>query len=184
MALATHGHPPIDQRKLTAQIQRRVRELLQRAAPLCRRHGADIPEPTIHFDLRGLTAGQARWPRRGRPILRFNLSIAGRHPQAFIERTVAHEVAHLLTTACHGRTAPHGPAWRQTMAFLGIADPDRCHDYTVDEAEVRRQRRWRYDCDCSRHQLSTTRHKRVTTGMTRYVCRRCNTALRRVEDDP
>lgn len=164
---------------LVERIRRRTRELLHQAAPLCAAHRARVPDPVVRFDLRGQAAGQAVWGRKQRPVLRFNLDIARRHREDFVERTVAHEVAHLVTAACHGRTRPHGAEWRAVMAFLGIADATRCHDYALDESGVRRQRRWGYACACSQHELSTTRHNRIQAGDRQYHCRRCGEALRR-----
>jgi SprT protein len=163
---------------LSARIVRRTRQLLERCAPLCAAHGVALPDPQIRLDLRGQAAGQARWDAAGRPLLRYNLHIARRHADAFLARTVPHEVAHLITAACHGRTRPHGPEWRRVMAHLGITNPSRCHDYQVDESQVKRQRRWTYRCDCRHHQLSTTRHKRALAGSALYHCRACHAALR------
>ncbi len=46
-----------------------------------------------------------------------------------IDRTLRHELAHLLAHARKGRRriAPHGPEWRQACCDLGIADEQRCH---------------------------------------------------------
>lgn len=166
--------------QIAARIVQRAHELLRQAAPLCAAHRARVPDPVILLDLRGQTAGQAVWRRARRPLLRFNLDIAQRHQADFVERTVTHEVAHLVTAACHGRVPPHGPHWREVMRHLGVAEPTRCHSYTVDEAQVRRQRRWPYACDCSLHELSTTRHNRVQNAQARYHCRRCGGSLRAV----
>jgi SprT protein len=171
---------------LEAAICRRTRELLAAAAPLCRRHRVRVPDPDIRFDLRGLAAGQVRW-NSAQVEVRYNLAIARRHRSDFLARTVTHEVAHVLTVACHGRTAPHGAEWQAMMRFLGVANPDRCHDYAVDEGTVRRQRRWPYRCACGVHQLSTTRHRRVQNGAGSYLCRRCKMPLRLqepLEDGP
>ncbi len=160
------------------RIKHRVRLLLKTAQPLVESHGATAPDPLIRFDLRGQAAGQARWQRTGRPVLRFNLDIARRHEADFLATTVTHEVAHLVTAACHGRTRPHGPEWRAVMTYLGIPDAQRCHQYPVEHDRVRRQRRWSYRCDCGEHQLSTTRHRRLQSGSHSYLCRRCATVLR------
>lgn len=47
-----------------------------------------------------------------------------------IERTLRHELAHLLAQWRVGRQriAPHGPEWRQACCDLGIADEVRCHN--------------------------------------------------------
>ena len=47
-----------------------------------------------------------------------------------IDRTLRHELAHLLAQwrAGRRRIAPHGAEWRQACVDLGIADEARCHD--------------------------------------------------------
>jgi SprT protein len=166
-----------DDTLLTSRIASRVTELLAQAMPLVCRHGRRPLQPVLRFDLRGQVAGQARWQRGLRPELRFNLGIARRHADDFVRVTVAHEVAHLVTYRCHGHTRPHGPEWQSVMRHFGIADPQRCHDYDVDTGQVRRQRRWHYECRCRVHPLSTTRHHRVQRGDASYHCRHCGQAL-------
>ena len=163
---------------ITVRIEQRTRRLLQQAAPLCASHRSPLPNPIIRFDLRGQSAGQVQWRQGARPLLRYNLDIARQHETDFLATTVAHEVAHLITAACHGRTRPHGIEWRTVMAYLGIPDPKRCHRYPLEETALKRQRRWAYQCDCGEHELSTTRHKRIQTETTRYHCRRCGAVLR------
>ena len=166
---------------IKARIGQRTQQLLQAAAPLCRSHGAPLPDPLIRFDLRGQAAGQVQWRAGERPLLRYNLDIARRHQTDFLATTVTHEVAHLVTAACHGRTRPHGTEWRAVMAYLGIPEPQRCHHFELDGHGVRRQRRWTYRCKCREHELSTTRHKRAQAGQRHYLCRVCGTALRPVD---
>jgi predicted SprT family Zn-dependent metalloprotease len=47
-----------------------------------------------------------------------------------IDRTLRHELAHLLAQWRVGRCriAPHGPEWRQACVDLGLADEARCHN--------------------------------------------------------
>jgi SprT protein len=47
-----------------------------------------------------------------------------------IDRTLRHELAHLLAQWRVGRRriAPHGPEWRQACRDLGITDEARCHN--------------------------------------------------------
>jgi SprT protein len=166
---------------ITARIGQRTQQLLQAAAPLCRSYGAPIPDPVIRFDLRGQAAGQVQWRSGEPPLLRYNLAIARGHEADFLATTVTHEVAHLVTVACHGRTRPHGAEWRAVMAYLGVPKPQRCHRYDVDGHGVRRQRRWAYRCKCREHELSTTRHNRAQAGQRDYLCRACGSKLRPVE---
>src|SRR5882724_2667427 len=50
------------------------------------------------------------------------------HP-AEIDRTLRHELAHILAQFRAGRRriSPHGPEWQQACRDLGIADEKRCH---------------------------------------------------------
>jgi len=50
------------------------------------------------------------------------------HP-AEIDRTLRHELAHILAQFRVGRRriSPHGPEWQQACRDLGIADEKRCH---------------------------------------------------------
>ena len=50
------------------------------------------------------------------------------HP-AEIDRTLRHELAHILAQFRAGRRriSPHGPQWQQACRDLGIADEKRCH---------------------------------------------------------
>ena len=49
---------------------------------------------------------------------------------AEIERTLRHELAHLLAhhRAGRRRISAHGPEWRQACCDLGLTDEKRCHD--------------------------------------------------------
>lgn len=171
-----------DNHALRHAIALRADECLQQCATLYRaaRRGSQYPE--IRFDLRGQTAGQCVWRPRKPPLLRFNMALAERHPEDFLTTTVAHEVAHFVTAACYGKVRPHGVEWQAVMRHLGISSPSRCHTYQIDEGSVRQQRRWDYQCDCRTHQVSTTRHKRMSEQGRQYLCRQCGSALFRMVD--
>lgn len=89
--------------------------------------------PTVSFDLRGKTAGQA-FP--GHHHIRLNGQLLNENPEHFIQQTVGHEWAHL---ACHfqfgARVAAHGKEWRGIMAKLGIP-PNRCHTYDTSRSAI------------------------------------------------
>jgi len=169
---------------LEVAITGRARSLLADAEHWFRRYRVAPPQPELRFDLTGRSAGQVRFAPGRPPVIRFNLAIAARHPGQFVDETVAHEVAHLVTAACFPRARPHGPEWRSVMASFGWDDAPRCHQFAVPQDQVRRQRRWRYTCGCRVHALSTTRHHRVEQGRARYHCRHCGAALRPVDERP
>lgn len=172
-----HIGSPMDQdaliqtlRDATASCLSAAREIIPGAA--------DLPDPVVRFDLRGLAAGQMRASGRGRLEIRFNLTLARRAPDIFLAQTVPHEVAHSVVWHLFGRAAkPHGPEWRAVMHQLGVSDPRRCHSFEVPEHTARRQRRWPYRCACREHWLSTTRHLRVQRGQQIYSCRECGSVL-------
>jgi SprT protein len=65
------------------------------------------------------------------PLLRdHDLASVSRQSGSDIDRTLRHELAHLLAQFRVGRRriAPHGPEWRQACCDLGIADEARCHN--------------------------------------------------------
>jgi SprT protein len=73
-----------------------------------------------------------------------------------IDRTLRHELAHLVARANAGRRriAPHGPEWKEACARLGLRGEKRCHD------------------------LPFPRRKLVTRHF--YQCRNCATQINRV----
>ena len=68
-----------------------------------------------------------------------------------IDRTLRHELAHLLAQFRAGRrrVSPHGPEWRDACRDLGIGDEVRCHNLPFPISE--RTRRLIYKCpNCMR----------------------------------
>jgi SprT protein len=63
-----------------------------------------------------------------------------------IDRTLRHELAHLLAQFRTGRRRilPHGPEWRTACVDLGIGDEKRCHNLPFPFIE--RMRRFLYRC--------------------------------------
>jgi SprT protein len=55
-----------------------------------------------------------------------------------VERTLRHELAHLLAQFRAGRRriAPHGAEWRQACRDLGIPDEKRCHTLPLPRREL------------------------------------------------
>src|SRR6266508_5916526 len=73
------------------------------------------------------------------------------HHPAEIERTLRHELAHILAQFRSGRRRilPHGLEWREACRDLGISDEKRCHNLPFSVSE--RVRRYFYTCpNCRR----------------------------------
>jgi len=88
----------------------------------------------------------------------------GEHGEAEIDRTLRHELAHLLAQSRAGRRriAPHGSQWQRACADLGIAGEARCHNLPFP---IRRQtRRYLYSCPNCRRSFARTRRLRRTSA--------------------
>lgn len=74
-----------------------------------------------------------------------------------IDRTLRHELAHLLAHHRVGRRriAPHGAEWQQACRDLGLADEKRCHDLPLPRRKV--TRRFVYRCPNCAVELRRTR---------------------------
>ena len=72
------------------------------------------------------TAGTA-FPRQNLVTLNPRLREFG---ASEVDRTMRHELAHLLAhhRAGRRRIAPHGPEWRKACRYLGLHDESRCHE--------------------------------------------------------
>jgi SprT protein len=64
---------------------------------------------------------------------------------AEIDRTLRHELAHLLAHERAGRRRiePHGPEWRRACRDLGIPDERRTHDLPLPRHSIRRNHHYR-----------------------------------------
>ena len=89
--------------------------------------------PTVSFDLRGKTAGQAFINLNH---IRLNGQLLNENVEHFIKQTVAHEYAHLFCYQTYGNAAkPHGSEWQVLMRRLGC-DPNRCHSYDTTRSKI------------------------------------------------
>ena len=85
-----------------------------------------------------------------------------------IERTLLHELAHLVAAHRHPRRrlAPHGVEWRQACGDLGIAGEGRTHHLPF---QVHRMKR-RYRLQCP---VCGASHQRVRAPKSRVACLSC-----------
>jgi predicted SprT family Zn-dependent metalloprotease len=58
--------------------------------------------------------------------------------EAEVDRTLRHELAHLLAhhRAGRRRISPHGPEWQQACRDLGLRDEKRCHTLPLPRREL------------------------------------------------
>jgi SprT protein len=120
-------------------------ELTQQAAGLARGAGCRVLASNVrvywHSRLCS-TAGMACYQSR-RVLLNPELKKIG---QAEIDRTLKHELAHLIAKARAGsrKIPPHGIEWQKACADLGIRDESRCHSLPLKKRTMRRNHH--YQC--------------------------------------
>lgn len=87
------------------------------------------------------TAGYARWPQ-----WRIDLNPRLVEFDGEVERTLKHELAHLIAyaRANRRRIKPHGAEWRRACADLGI--PDESARHTLPLPRVKQARKFSYAC--------------------------------------
>ena len=128
-----------------------------------------VKMPTVRFDLRGHTAGQALL---GKWTIRINQELFEREGFEELYDTVGHEIAHLIAWRVY-KERGHAHYWTLIMCKFGLS-PDRCH--TMKTRPSRRVRRWTYVCDCQEFRVSTCIHHKIQRGYTR-ICKRCTGVL-------
>src|SRR6266487_821156 len=89
-----------------------------------------------------------------------------------IDRTLGHELAHLLAQFRAGRRriAPHGAEWRAACRDLAIGDEKRCHNLPFPVSE--RVRRYLYQCP--RCQRGFPRVRRIKRAVACLACCRAH----------
>ncbi len=93
----------------------------------------------------------------GRAVISLNPKLR-EFGEAEIDRTLRHELAHLVAHARHRgrrRISPHGPEWRRACADLGIPGEPRCHDLPISRRRVARKHA--YQCPACRSVIQRVR---------------------------
>jgi SprT protein len=124
-------------------LESTAREILQQAGAT-----ALIPLVRVEWNARlRSAAGRADYRRA---LVSLNPRLHA-HGEAEIDRTLRHELAHLVAHLRAGRRriSPHGAEWRNACADLGIAGEARCH--TLPFPTRQQTRRFLYRCPkCAR----------------------------------
>jgi SprT protein len=94
------------------------------------------------------------------------------HHAPEIERTLRHELAHLLAQFRAGRRRilPHGPEWREACRDLGIGNERRCHELPFPVRNL--ARRYLYQCPHCRRNFPRVRQLRRAVAC--YACCRAH----------
>jgi SprT protein len=166
---------PLD--KIQQQVVRiATYEYIDTARQIYNIEASDIP---VNFDLKGRAAGMYRVSNNKREI-RYNPHLFSKYYEDNISTTIPHEVAHYITDVLFGliHIRPHGREWKAVMQDLG-ATPQVTSNYDLTGIPTRKLKSYSYQCGCTTHQLSATRHNKVSRHISRYHCKRCGTQLKK-----
>lgn len=162
------------ERDLHAEALAKAREVIDLAEF---RWNISLQDLQFKFDLTGKTAGMA-YLNSG--LCRFNSQLLHGNPEAFLNRTVAHEIAHHIAWRIF-KDRGHGKYWKAVMRSLGC-EPTRCHSYDVSNVPGRHKRPFIYACQCGEHKLTSRLHKGMEAG-DRRKCRKCKTLIHFVREE-
>ncbi|HSV64161.1 MAG TPA: SprT-like domain-containing protein [Chthoniobacterales bacterium] len=146
-------------------LEARAREIL---APL--KAGKLAREVRVEWNARLFSAAGRADSRRN--LISLNPRLR-EHDSAEIDRTLRHELAHLLAQSRVGRRRipPHGVEWRRACRDLGIEDEARCHSLPFPVQQ--RARRFLYRCSrCGKEFPRVCRIKRAVACL--ECCRKFN----------
>jgi SprT protein len=87
--------------------------------------------PIIKYNLKGQVGGMACYP----DILRVNLPLLFNNEEDYLEQTIGHEYAHLLTFKINWDAKPHGMEWKRVMWSFDL-EAKRCHNYDTNLPKV------------------------------------------------
>jgi SprT protein len=147
------------------ELERKAREMLQALNALELARSVRVEWNARLFS----AAGRADFRRK---LVSLNPRLR-EHDAAEVERTLRHEVAHLLAQFRAGRrrVPPHGDEWRKACRDLGIGDEPRTH--ALPFPIQRRSRRLLYQCPrCGKEFPRVRRIKRAVACLD--CCRKFN----------
>lgn len=135
--------------------------------------------PMVEYNVEGMKGGSAKpnmWSLHFNPII-FNENV-----EHYLASTVPHELAHLIDNRVYsgkvkawgGRRSIHGNTWKSIMRLFG-AEPNRCHSYDVNNAQLRVKNKFHYECpNCHKEfVVGPVRHKKMQRGLKKFKGRDC-----------
>jgi SprT protein len=161
---------PIERPGRDARLEAQARQLLREAGAAALAARAQVEWS------RRLRSAAGRADSRARRVT-LNVLLA-EHGAAEIDRTLRHELAHLLAQFRSGRRriAPHGAEWKRACADLGIAGEARCHTLPFPIRQPRRG--YVYQCPRCHERIARVRVLRRSSA-----CLSCCRAFNRGKYD-
>lgn len=166
------------------KVEKRVRELLDKAAEIWPKHKERFQDaPIIRYDIKNHFGGVAISGGTDDWTIRLNLILMYENEEDFLHNVVGHEVAHLIQRVVYGMTKEvveggkkvikkvrsHGPEWRQVMVELGLK-PAAYHTYDVSSIQTKKRKR-------------SKRGAKLTFAQTMDMLKRLKGGIRRLDDD-
>lgn len=145
----------------TQQIITKANELVAKANEI---YNINLPHINIEFNLRGKSAGQARFnPFTKNCTMRFNIDMVNNNGfDHILNETVPHELAHIICFYT-GMDKGHGKTWKRVCMALG-GTGERCHNEDVIPARITEQ--FAYQTTCGRIvKVGKIRHNKIQKGM-------------------
>ena len=146
-------------------------ELTRRAATLIAQVGLSrvARKVSVHWNPRMRTAaGRAFYESLRVELNPRLLTLGGIDVPAEVDRTLRHELAHLVAyhRAGRRRIPAHGEEWRQACVDLGIPDESRCHTLPFEPRRVKKK--LVYECPSCGSQIHRVRRFRQVVAC--YDC--------------
>jgi len=166
--------------EVKAQVEAKLKECITTATRSFPEY--EFKMPTILYTKRGTTAGTAtlqRW------TVNYNSTLLMENIEDFLNRTVPHEMAHLIDFKVNPRNfqpgygrkrSVHGTTWKNIMRILG-APTTRCHSFDTTNSRVKKRAGVKQVYSCNTCQLlmklGPVRHRKMQSGANHYWMRGC-----------
>ena len=151
-------------------------KLINTLAFACQKYNRQFEIPKLVFRQMGLKAGVARLQAN---TIELNEDYCKNgHLQDMIDRTLVHELAHLIAYQVY-RDNGHGRGWKRVTNDLTGKVMSRCHNYNTEGVKTRKlnTRRFVWYCNCREHNVSTRTHNSLMKwGLGK--CRLCKTEVK------
>lgn len=141
--------------QVSTELKQRVTQKLESCIALAeKRYAIKVGMPTVLYTLTGKTAG---WANYRQWTINLNAILFLHNVEDFLERTVPHEMAHLVCDRVYPeahrpgygkKREVHGPRWREVATALGMTDITRCHSYDTSVSARSKAGSTRWKCTC------------------------------------
>ncbi len=144
VAAAFASKPPSVRLPRPAKALADAADLQTRARALLHQLGCDALAERVLVRWNSRMRSTAGMALSAKSLITLNPRLLDFRP-AELDRTLLHELAHLLAhhRAGRRRITAHGPEWQQACADLGIAGEKRCHDLPLPRRTIKRAHLYR-----------------------------------------